>query len=189
MTKFSMGDRFQHAGITPLDPDRTYDRGGGRRLPHDPVRLAAIPAKVRIGDTKATHELCLIGKTYRNGETNILGRCGARQGWDDVRKLMCTIPHNDDPRAQDDTEGTMLILSGKSTELGRGNGSKILRTHTGEYYAVMTWSDLFGMAIKECELSYSKKGVMRIYLMRLDAAQSAIADAAFTLFMADHGVI
>ena len=45
-------------------------------------------------------------------------------------------------------------------DVGRPNGSKaIITADYGELYFVLTWTDLFGASIKECQLGLQKKKV------------------------------
>lgn len=176
MANIKLAYQFNHLGIAPIDPERQFNRGTGRRLPQDKKTLAAIPLTVKLGDTKATHELMLVAKSY-NG--SVTARCGKETtGW--------KKSYNEDVRTTDEFESIACILG--NAACGRGPGSKLLRMHDGTWYAFMTWHDLFGYSIKECGLDYSKAGTTRNILKPLDAAQTKEAEDALNDLLERQGV-
>lgn len=145
--------------------DKSFNRGNGRRLPSDPAKLALIP-KTASTTGIATHEVEMAGTGWNDSWVE-----GTSQMWDNVLKQPVTKPIVQGLNPDE----VFVCHFGVAEPIKRAPGSKALY-YGGSSYFFLTWYDLFGASIKECEMGYARNGNRVRFLKHADSYEHSVIE-------------
>jgi len=132
--------------------DWSFDRGNSRRFRSlGDARRAQIPEHVNIRATVATHEVELVGKIPK-------------------ARVKQFSPNPEIKHA-------LVLLMGVTAGLPRPNFCKTM-LYMGQWYYIMTWTDLFGASIKESQMEKTRQGNAILFLIKAEDEQALVLEQA-----------